>query len=152
MQKINSFSGLRSSFFLFLINLFCQKSQLILIKCAPNFMPSLLAGIVFCSLLQLMLSTLHVMRQQLKLHVGWHVPLPWRRMQGQGLNCISRVIISLEMDHDKNECLGPCAALDWIIPVLYIPPYFLFYLLALFVFRRSLDTVHVLVVSCWSLF
>lgn len=60
-----------------------------------------------------MLSTLHVMRQQLQLHVGWHVPLPQRRMQGQGLNCISRVIISLEMDHDKNECLGPCAVMNY---------------------------------------
>ena len=33
-------------------------------------------------------------------------------MQGHGLNCISHVIISLVMDHDKNECLGPFAVTE----------------------------------------
>lgn len=32
------------------------------------------------------------------------------RRQGQGLNCISHVMISLEMDHDKNERLGQCSS------------------------------------------
>lgn len=53
-------------------------------------------------LTQLILCTLHVIRQQPQLHVSLHVPLPQRRMQGQGLNCISCIIISPEMDYDKN--------------------------------------------------
>lgn len=53
-------------------------------------------------LTQLKWRALHVMRQELQLRVGWHVPPSQRRTQGQRLNCISCVIISLEMDHDKN--------------------------------------------------
>lgn len=53
------------------------------------------------------------MRQQPQLHVGLHVRLSQRRMQGQGLNCISRIIISPEMDHDKNLHLGLRAVMDY---------------------------------------
>lgn len=77
---------------------------------------SLMRDVIFASRYrfrtQLKLFTLHLVMQQLELHVGWHLPPSQRRTQGQGLNCISRVMISLEMDHDENECLGLCAAMD----------------------------------------
>lgn len=70
-----------------------------------------------------MVSTLHVMRQQPQLHVAWHMYRPQRRMQGQGLNCISHVIFSLQMDHDQNERLGLHVVLPAVmIPVVYTPP------------------------------
>lgn len=118
IQKMNSYG-----FFFFV--LLHQNSQLLLIRYAPN--PVLLffflfffflAGIAFWS--SNPFNGIHFACNEAAAPTSCCLACvsSWRRMQGQGLTCIRHVIISLEMDHDQNECLGlclSCCLLRWFL-------------------------------------